>query len=105
MQLGMIGLGRMGNGMTERLREAGHDIQTYDPQVESRTASSLEELKEQLDARMVGTVIVRAEIPGPRDPRNRLAVTRRILADIERAQGEAERRNPAKDIGQAAGRR
>jgi 6-phosphogluconate dehydrogenase len=50
MQLGMIGLGRMGNGMTERLREAGHDVKTYDPQVESRTAGSLEELKSQLDA-------------------------------------------------------
>ena len=50
MQLGMIGLGRMGNGMTERLREAGHDIKTYDPKVESRTAGSLEELKSQLDA-------------------------------------------------------
>jgi 6-phosphogluconate dehydrogenase len=46
----MIGLGRMGNGMTERLREAGHDVQTYDPKVEERTAVSLEELKEQLDA-------------------------------------------------------
>jgi 6-phosphogluconate dehydrogenase len=46
----MIGLGRMGNGMTERLREAGHDVQTYDPQVESRTAGSLEELKSQLEA-------------------------------------------------------
>jgi 6-phosphogluconate dehydrogenase len=50
MQLGMIGLGRMGNGMTERLREAGHDVMTYDPKVESRTAESLEELKSQLDA-------------------------------------------------------
>jgi len=48
MQLGMIGLGRMGNGMTERLREAGHEIATYDPAVEARTASSLEELKSQL---------------------------------------------------------
>jgi 6-phosphogluconate dehydrogenase len=46
----MIGLGRMGNGMTERLREHGHDIKTYDPQVESRTAESLEALKEQLSA-------------------------------------------------------
>ena len=45
MQLGMIGLGRMGNGMTERLREHGHDVKTYDPAVESRTASSLEELR------------------------------------------------------------
>jgi 6-phosphogluconate dehydrogenase len=46
----MIGLGRMGNGMTERLREHGHDVRTYDPQVEARTAESLEELKTQLDA-------------------------------------------------------
>ena len=50
MQLGMIGLGRMGNGMTERLREHDHDVKTYDPAVESRTAASLEELKSQLDA-------------------------------------------------------
>jgi 6-phosphogluconate dehydrogenase len=49
VDLGMIGLGRMGGGMTERLREAGHEVQTYDPQVEARTAASLEELKSQLD--------------------------------------------------------
>ncbi|MEP6976486.1 MAG: phosphogluconate dehydrogenase (NAD(+)-dependent, decarboxylating) [Thermoleophilia bacterium] len=49
MQLGMIGLGRMGSGMTERLREqGGHDVKTYDPQVES-TAESLHELAEQLE--------------------------------------------------------
>jgi 6-phosphogluconate dehydrogenase len=46
----MIGLGRMGHGMTARLREGGHDVQTYDPQVEERTAASLEELKTKLDA-------------------------------------------------------
>ena len=50
MQLGMIGLGRMGSGMTERLREGGHEVQTYDPNVESRTAGSLPELKGQLTA-------------------------------------------------------
>ena len=49
MQLGMIGLGRMGHGMTERLREHGHEIQTYDPNVSERTAGSLAELKEQLE--------------------------------------------------------
>jgi 6-phosphogluconate dehydrogenase len=49
MQLGMIGLGRMGGNMTERLREHGHDVKTYDPGVES-TASSIEELAQQLDA-------------------------------------------------------
>jgi 6-phosphogluconate dehydrogenase len=49
VQLGMIGLGRMGNGMTDRLREHGHDVQTYDPAVESRTAETLDELKAQLE--------------------------------------------------------
>jgi 6-phosphogluconate dehydrogenase len=44
----MVGLGRMGAGMTERLRQAGHEVQTYDPNVES-TASSLAELAEQLE--------------------------------------------------------
>jgi 6-phosphogluconate dehydrogenase len=48
MQLGMIGLGRMGSGMTERLRKHGHDVQTYDPNVAHRTAGSLDELKRQL---------------------------------------------------------
>jgi 6-phosphogluconate dehydrogenase len=50
MQLGMIGLGRMGSGMTARLREGGHQVQSYDPKVEERTAASLEELKGQLEA-------------------------------------------------------
>jgi 6-phosphogluconate dehydrogenase len=49
MQLGMVGLGRMGANMTERLRAAGHDVKTYDPNVDS-TASSLEELVKQIDA-------------------------------------------------------
>jgi 6-phosphogluconate dehydrogenase len=49
MQLGMIGLGRMGGNMTKRLEERGHDMKTYDPQVPA-TASSLEELRDQLAA-------------------------------------------------------
>ena len=48
MKLGMVGLGRMGSGMTERLRKDEHEVMTYDPQVES-TASSLEELAQQLE--------------------------------------------------------
>jgi 6-phosphogluconate dehydrogenase len=48
MELGMIGLGRMGSGMTERLTEGGHEIKTYDPKVPS-TASSLAELAQQLE--------------------------------------------------------
>src|SRR5437763_13774032 len=50
MQLGMIGLGRMGGNVTTRLTEHGHDVKTYDPGVETRTASSLSELRDQLEA-------------------------------------------------------
>jgi 6-phosphogluconate dehydrogenase len=48
MQLGMIGLGRMGGNMTKRLEQGGHQVLTYDPQVES-TAATLAELRDQLD--------------------------------------------------------
>jgi 6-phosphogluconate dehydrogenase len=44
----MIGLGRMGGNMTKRLGEHGHDVKTYDPQVDS-TAKTLEELRDQLE--------------------------------------------------------
>jgi 6-phosphogluconate dehydrogenase len=49
VQIGMIGLGRMGGNMAKRLEEHGHDVKTYDPGVDS-TASTLEELRDQLDA-------------------------------------------------------
>jgi 6-phosphogluconate dehydrogenase len=49
MQLGMVGLGRMGSGMTERLERDGHELKTYDPKVES-TAKTLRSLAKQLDA-------------------------------------------------------
>jgi 6-phosphogluconate dehydrogenase len=48
MTFGMVGLGRMGAGMTERLRRDGHEVATYDPKVES-TAGSLVELIRQLE--------------------------------------------------------
>ena len=48
MQLGMVGLGRMGSGMTKRLQHAGHDVKTYDPNVES-TAKTLRALAKQLE--------------------------------------------------------
>jgi len=48
MKLGMIGLGRMGSGMTTRLETHGHTVQTYDPRVDS-TADSLQALVSQLE--------------------------------------------------------
>jgi 6-phosphogluconate dehydrogenase len=48
MQLGMVGLGRMGSGMTKRLEVHGHDVKTYDPKVPS-TAKSLRDLAKQLE--------------------------------------------------------
>ena len=45
MKIGMVGLGRMGSGMTRRIEANGHEVATYDPNVES-TAKTLGELAE-----------------------------------------------------------
>jgi 6-phosphogluconate dehydrogenase len=59
MQIGMVGLGRMGGNMVKRLLEAGHDVVAYDlgaAQVQAATASganpaaTLEDLVGQLAA-------------------------------------------------------
>jgi 6-phosphogluconate dehydrogenase len=57
LKLGMVGLGRMGSGMTERLRRDGHEVMTFDPNVES-TAQSLAELTTQLEAPRVFWLMV-----------------------------------------------
>ncbi len=62
MKLAMVGLGRMGSGMTKRLRLDGHEVQTYDPKVES-TASSLQELAAQLEPPRVVWMMVPAGDP------------------------------------------
>ena len=48
MKIGMVGLGRMGSGMTRRLEAHGQEVATYDPNVES-TARTLAALKKQLE--------------------------------------------------------
>ena len=45
----MIGLGRMGGNMTIRLEQRGHDVKSFDPANDARTAASLGELRDQLD--------------------------------------------------------
>ena len=44
MQIGMIGLGRMGSGMAERLRRAGHDVIGYDHDPDVSEVDSLGDL-------------------------------------------------------------
>ncbi len=57
MKLGMVGLGRMGGNMTERLREHGHEVQSY-ARSGGGTAGSLAELVGQLEpARVVWLMI------------------------------------------------
>jgi 6-phosphogluconate dehydrogenase len=48
MKIGMVGLGRMGSGMTRRIEANGHDVATYDPKVAS-TAKTLAALARQLE--------------------------------------------------------
>jgi 6-phosphogluconate dehydrogenase len=44
MQLGMVGLGRMGANMSERLRRGGHDVIGYDRDAKVSQVASLEQL-------------------------------------------------------------
>jgi 6-phosphogluconate dehydrogenase len=44
MKLGMVGLGRMGGNMAERLRRHGHEVETYARTNPARTVTSLAEL-------------------------------------------------------------
>ena len=50
MQLGLVGLGRMGGNMRERLRAAGHQVIGYDPNPAVSDVASLAELVDKLTA-------------------------------------------------------
>jgi 6-phosphogluconate dehydrogenase len=64
MELGMIGLGRMGGNMAERLRQAGHTIVGYDQSADSsRDADSLADLVSKLSAPRAVWVMVPAGKP------------------------------------------
>jgi 6-phosphogluconate dehydrogenase len=62
MQLGMVGLGRMGGNMTIRLREHGHEVATFARHGE-RTAQSLAELVSQLEPPRVVWLMIPAGAP------------------------------------------
>jgi 6-phosphogluconate dehydrogenase len=58
VQLGLIGLGKMGGNMRDRLRAAGHDVVGYDPRPEVTDVESLPALAAALDAPRVVWVMV-----------------------------------------------
>ena len=61
--IGMIGLGRMGGNMAERLRRGGHTVVGYDRSPEHRDVDSLEGLVAALPAPRVVWVMVPAGAP------------------------------------------
>lgn len=63
MQLGMIGLGRMGGNMAQRLRRDGHTVVGYDPHNDATDVASLEELAGALDAPRIVWVMVPSGAP------------------------------------------
>ena len=63
MKLGIVGLGRMGANMTERLRKDGHTVETYARTAPDRTAGSLVELASLLDQPRVVWLMIPAGDP------------------------------------------
>jgi 6-phosphogluconate dehydrogenase len=60
MEIGLVGLGRMGGNMRERIRRAGHTVIGYDRNPDVSDAESLAALVEQLPAPRVVWVMVPA---------------------------------------------
>jgi 6-phosphogluconate dehydrogenase len=63
MKIGLVGLGRMGAGMGERLRRKGHEVVGYDRNPEVSEVGSLEELAGALSPPRVVWVMVPAGEP------------------------------------------
>ncbi len=72
MKLGMVGLGRMGGNMTERLRRDGHEVETYARTAPERTADSLVELATRLEQPRVVWLMIPAGDPTEHAIRNLL---------------------------------
>ena len=62
MQLGMVGLGRMGGNMAKRLRDAGHEVVGFDHNPSVSDVATLAELVDRLEAPRAIWVMVPAEV-------------------------------------------
>ncbi|MDQ0752650.1 6-phosphogluconate dehydrogenase [Streptomyces africanus] len=63
MQIGLVGLGKMGGNMRERLRNAGHTVIGYDTNPDKSDVTSLADLVDQLEAPRTVWVMVPAGDP------------------------------------------
>ena len=63
MKIGLVGLGRMGGNMRERIRAAGHEVVGYDRDPGVSDAGSLQEMVEQLSSPRLVWVMVPAGGP------------------------------------------
>ena len=63
VQLGLVGLGKMGGNMAERIRRGGHEVVGYDRSPGKRDVDSLEALVGALQAPRVVWVMVPAGDP------------------------------------------
>ncbi|MGH3620912.1 MAG: phosphogluconate dehydrogenase (NAD(+)-dependent, decarboxylating) [Sciscionella sp.] len=77
MQLGLVGLGRMGANMRERLRRAGHEIVGFDHNQAVSDTESLHDLVSRLDAPRTVWVMV----PAGEATRQTVAALAGLLAD------------------------
>jgi 6-phosphogluconate dehydrogenase len=62
MQLGLVGLGRMGGNMRERVRRAGHEVVGYDHNPAVSDVASMQELAAKLSPPRVVWVMVPAQV-------------------------------------------
>ena len=76
MQIGMIGLGRMGGNMAERLRRAGHEVVGYDRDPGLSDVTSLDELV----GRLAPPRAVWVMVPAGEPTRQTIASLRDLLA-------------------------
>src|SRR5690625_7890772 len=64
MHIGLVGLGRMGGNMRDRLRLKGHEVTGYDQNPEVSDVASLADMVQALDSdrRVVGVMVPAGEI-------------------------------------------